>query len=233
MELPKNFKNIRTEELAKWNDEMVLKYHKEGTLFESKNPLLRFVEKLRLKKIIKASQIDENNSVLDLGCGEGFLISFLPKVKKVVGIDISQVALERAEEILKNKKNVELKWGDAQKLNLPDKSFDKIICSETLEHLPDPKKAMKEIHRLLKKNGLAVICVPDEKRIQFIMRVAKLFLLDKLLHTVRKQADYDWHLHQADKKFIFDISKNLFKVKKIYRTPPLFGYRFIAVLEKQ
>jgi len=225
---PENLKD-----LAKWNDEMVLKYHKDGTLFESKNPLLRLVEKLRLKKIIKASQIDENNSVLDLGCGEGFLISFLPKVRRVVGIDISQVALKRAREILRNKPDVQLKWGDAQNLDFPNESFDKIICSETLEHLPGPKKAMEEIHRLLKKNGLAVICVPDEKRIQFIMRVAKLFLLDKLLHTVRKQADYDWHLHNADKKFIFDISKNLFKIKKIYRTPPFLGYRFIAVLKKQ
>lgn len=232
MSSPKNFQETKSENLAKWNDEMILKYHKDGTLFESKNSLLRFVEKTRLKKMIKAGQLNKNNLVLDLGCGEGFLISLLPKVKQTTGIDISKVALKRAKEVLKNKPNVQLEWGDAQKLDIPNESFDKIFCSETLEHLPYPQKAMKEIHRLLKKDSLTIISVPDEKRIRFIMRMVKLFFLDKLLHAARKQEDYEWHLHQTDKNFIFNISKNLFKVKKIYRTPPFLGYRFIAVLKK-
>jgi len=230
--MTKNFQKMDSKNLAKWNDQMVLKYHKNGTLFESKNPLLRFIEKRRLKKIIQVSHLNENDTVLDLGCGEGFLISFLPKLKRIVGIDISKIVLKRAKKILKDKSNVQLIWGDAQKLNMADEIFDKIICSETLEHLPYPQKVMKEIHRLLKRNGLAIISVPDEKRIQFIMKMAKFFSLDKLLHTARKQKEYDWHLHQADKKFIFKNSKNLFKMKKIYRTPPLLGYRFIAVLKK-
>lgn len=219
-------------ELAKWNDEMVLKYHKDGTLFESKNPLLRFVEKIRIKKIIKLSKISKEDVVLDLGCGEGFLISILTNPKKVVGIDISKKALKRAKEVLKNRKNVELKWGDAQNLKLPSRSFDKIICSETLEHLPNPRRAMSEIRRLLKKDGLAIISVPDEKRLQFIMKLAKLLSLTKMLHSHRKEEKYDWHLHQADKNFISKISKGLFKVKKIYRTPPFLGYRLVAVLKK-
>lgn len=223
---------MNSQDLAKWNDKMVLKYHKNGTIFESKNPLLRLIEKMRVRKIIRESQLRNNDAVLDLGCGEGFLISCLPDLKKIVGIDISKVALNKARKILKNKPNIQLSWGDAQKLNIPNQSFDKIICSETLEHLPQPEKAIKEIHRVLKKNGLAIISVPDEKRIQFIMKVAKFFFLDKLLHTMRKEKNYDWHLQQADKNFIFNISKNLFKVKKIHRTPYFLGYHFVAVLKK-
>lgn len=223
---------MNSKELAKWNDEMILKYHKNGTLFESKNPFLRFVEKIRLKKMIRVSRLNKNDIILDLGCGEGFLISLLPQINRIVGIDISQIALKKAKKILNNKPNIQLKWGDAQKLNIPNESFDKIFCSETLEHLPNPRKAMKEIHRLLKKDGLAIISVPDEKRIQFIMRMIKFFFLDKLLHAARKQKEYEWHLHGADKNFIFNISKNLFSIKKIYRTPPVLGYRFIAVLKK-
>lgn len=230
--MTKNFQKMDSKNLAKWNDQMVLKYHKNGTLFESKNPLLRFIEKRRLKKIIQVSHLNKNDTLLDLGCGEGFLISFLPNLKRIVGVDISEIALKRAKKILKDKPDVQLIWGNAQKLNIPGKSFDKIICSETLEHLPYPRKTMQEIHRLLKKNGLTIISVPDEKRIQFIMKMANFFFLDKLLHTARKQKEYDWHLHQANKKFILDISKNLFKIKKIYRTPPILGYRFVAILEK-
>lgn len=232
MKTDRDFQKMDSSELAEWNDKMVLKHHKNGTLFESKNPLLRFIEKIRLKKIIQASQLKENDIVLDLGCGEGFLISLLPNLKKIVGIDISKIALKRAQEIVGSRPNLELRWGNAQKLDMVNESFDKIISSEMLEHLPDPQKAMQEIHRLLKTNGLAVISLPDEKRIKLIMKIANFFFLNKILHAARKQEEYDWHLHHGDKRFISSISKNLFEVEKIYRTPPILGYRFVAVLKK-
>lgn len=220
-------------ELSKWNNQMVKKYHSKGTLFESKNILLRTIEKMRLKKIVQLAQFQENDLVLDLGCGEGFLISLIPNsTKKIVGLDISEIALNRAAEILKEKKGVELLRGNAEKLNLPDESFDKIICSEMLEHTPKPRKAMEEMHRVLKNNGLLVISVPDEKRIQFIMKIAKIFNFNKRLSTCREEEKYEWHLHQADKRFITNISEGLFKIQKICRTPSLIGYRLVATLKK-
>jgi len=228
----KDFQNLSSEDLARWNDEMVLKYHKEGTLFESKNLILRLLEIMRLKKMIRVGKIKKKDTILDLGCGEGFLISFLPEKNKIIGVDISKVALKRAKNFLAGKKNFELKYGDAQNLKIPNETFDKIFCSEMLEHLPNPKKAIEEIRRVLKKNGLAIISVPDEKRIQSIMRIVKILSLNKFLHSARKTEDYEWHLHQADKQFIFDISKGLFKIKKICRTPLILGYRFIAILKK-
>lgn len=228
-----DFKKMDSKELAEWNDQMVKKHHKDGTLFESKNLILKTLERIRLKKIIKVGKLNPNDSILDLGCGEGFFISLLPNVKKITGIDISKLALKRAKEITSSKNNVELKWGDAHKLNIEDKYFDKVFSSEMLEHIPHPRKAIKEIHRVLKNNGIAVISVPDEKRIKLIMKIAKIFLLTKLLGSKRKQEKYDWHLHEADKNFIYNISSGLFNVKKIYRTPPVIGYRFIAVLKKQ
>lgn len=222
------------QKLAKWNDQMVKKYHSKGTLFESKNILLRTIEKMRLKKIVQLAQFQKNDLVLDLGCGEGFLISLIPDLtEKIVGLDISKIALNRAREILKDKKKVELRWGNAEELNLPNESFDKIICSEMLEHTPQPRKVMEEIYRVLKNNGLLVISVPDEKRIQFIMKIAKILNLNKILDTCRGEEEYGWHLHQADKKFITDISKGLFKIQKIYRTPSIIGHRFIAILTKK
>ncbi|HOZ16416.1 MAG TPA: methyltransferase domain-containing protein [Candidatus Portnoybacteria bacterium] len=221
-----------SEELGKWNDEMVLKYHREGTLFESKNSILQKLEKMRLKKIIKSAKLTLNDIVLDLGCGEGFLINMLPNIKRIFGIDISNIALKRATKLLANKENIKLQWGDARKLEFTNETFDKILCSEVLEHLPNPTEVIKEIHRTIKKNGLVIISVPDEKRLKLIMKIIHFFQLDKLLHAARKKEDYEWHLHEADKNFIYDICKNFFKVEKIYRTPPVLGYRFVAVLKK-
>lgn len=223
-----------TEELAEWNDEMVKRYHQEETPFKSKNPILRILEKMRLKKMIRLARINKNDKILDMGCGEGYLISLLPDgIFSIVGIDISRTALSQAEKLLKNKKGVALGFGNAYKLSYAEKSFDKIICSEVLEHIPEPRKVMVEICRLLKDDGLAIISIPDEKRIQKIMAAVQFFGLEKFLHAARKQKEYEWHLHSANKNFLYEISGDLFKIDKITRTPPLIGYHFAACLRKK
>ncbi len=46
---------------------------------------------------------------------------------------------------------------DITKINFPDNYFDYILCSHVLGHIPDEAKAIKEIYRVLKKNGLAIL----------------------------------------------------------------------------
>lgn len=60
------------------------------------------------------------------------------------------------------KSNVDLKL-DLCNIALPDKSFDVVICSHVLEHVPDDRKAMSELLRVLRPGGLAVIMVPIEE----------------------------------------------------------------------
>jgi predicted SAM-dependent methyltransferase len=54
---------------------------------------------------------------------------------------------------------------DITKINRPDESVDVFLCSHVLEHIPDDRKAMREIFRVLKKDGWALLQVPiDENR---------------------------------------------------------------------
>lgn len=96
-------------------------------------------------------------SVLDLGCGDGrrlFNLQFqglLKNVDRVVGVDISEVRVRRLAEnvsgsigIVSDACNVE---------GIDDGSFDVIICSQLIEHVPSDHVLLGEIRRLLKENG--------------------------------------------------------------------------------
>ena len=62
---------------------------------------------------------------------------------------------------------------DARNLAIASESFDGVICSEVLEHISDPELAIKEISRVLKDGGKAVISTPDCSR--FLWRIAERF----------------------------------------------------------
>ena len=93
---------------------------------------------------------------LDMGCGVGSNIPVLnAHADTVVGIDNSENAIRYCKQ--KGYNNVLL--GNATALPFPDHSFDLIVCSDVLEHVDD-QKALSEIRRVLKKDGIFLFSVP-------------------------------------------------------------------------
>ena len=91
------------------------------------------------------------SSILDVGCGEGFTLKKLEEHKigkKNEGIDNSATAIKLGHKIYPNLKLAE---GDIYNLKYADSSFDMLICTEVLEHLDDPEKAVLEMKRVTKK----------------------------------------------------------------------------------
>ena len=98
--------------------------------------------------------IDENDVVLDIGCGNGALsYDIAKKAKKVVGIDLNEKNISFAKERY-SKENIE--WGDALK-DLPDERFDVIIMSNVLEHI---ENRVEFLRRLREKAATFLIRVP-------------------------------------------------------------------------
>lgn len=79
------------------------------------------------------------------------------KGAKCFGIDISRKVLSAVK---KEAKYVSSKYGDIRKIPYPKNSFDLIVSIGTVEHFPDSLKALKEMKRVLKPSGVAMISVP-------------------------------------------------------------------------
>jgi SAM-dependent methyltransferase len=96
------------------------------------------------------------NKVLDAGCGGGWLGKFKPARVRVYGIDSDP---EKVKTANKYENSV---VGDIRSLPYRDKSFDGIFCHHVLEHLEEPKKAVKEFFRVLRKDGIVIAEVPSK-----------------------------------------------------------------------
>ena len=116
--------------------------------------------KAREKFIVnEINHLKKEQSFLEVGCAQGYYLSkAMKKTKNVFGIDVVPSFIELAK---RTKAKVSI--ASAEKLPYKANSFDMVLCTEVLEHVPDWKKAVKEIERVLKPKGRAIVTVPLEK----------------------------------------------------------------------
>jgi len=102
-------------------------------------------------------EIPEGAKVLDIGCNSGEFMRLLAEKRHcdVTGVDVSAPVLEIAK-----KKGLKVVLCDADKLPFADKTFDVVTLMETLEHFNDPLPYLREIKRVLKKDGILLGSCP-------------------------------------------------------------------------
>lgn len=130
-------------------------YHWEakGVTREMQMQRLRFAQKY----------IEKGDSVLDIGCGDGFLTNALSSTcKKVTGIDTSLTGISLSRKIIDNAK-VYLACGSASNLPFKGSAFDVVTLIEVIEHIPvaSLKDTIKEISRVLKDGGMFIVTTPN------------------------------------------------------------------------
>jgi ubiquinone/menaquinone biosynthesis C-methylase UbiE len=105
---------------------------------------------------------------LDVGCGSGLNLRHLPA--GAVGLDLNPRNLQKAAN---RASRAVLTQGDMYRLPFRDETFGAAVCSEVLEHVPDPQIALSEIWRTLRKGGTLIGTVPTESliwRLRFLSR---------------------------------------------------------------
>jgi ubiquinone/menaquinone biosynthesis C-methylase UbiE len=110
------------------------------------------------KLLAEHYQLRPGNTVLDIGCGKGFLLyelSLCVPGLDLYGLDISRYAIENSHDLIKNR----LRFGTAEHLPFDDYSIDLIISINTLHNLKcfQLEKALKEIVRVSSKNSYLCI----------------------------------------------------------------------------
>ena len=118
----------------------------------------------RNKKIISNVNVQNNSKILDAGCGTGEVLRILSeihknKILKLYGIDVSKNMLQVAKNKLKDK--AKLKLISVEKANFKNKSFDYIFSEDAFHHYFDYSLTMKNIYRMLKKNGKLIVADID------------------------------------------------------------------------
>ena len=106
------------------------------------------------------NHVKPGDVVLDAGCGEGLLAIDMARLGAyVTAIDLSEPNIEAAKEIAAEAGvSVDFRTGDAMHLPFDDNSFDLVISSHVIEHLPDPARGIREVNRVTRDR--AVIAMP-------------------------------------------------------------------------
>jgi 2-polyprenyl-3-methyl-5-hydroxy-6-metoxy-1,4-benzoquinol methylase len=105
----------------------------------------------------------KDSLVLDAACGVGFGARMMSKyAKNIYAIDISLESINYAKEKYFST-NVIYEQMDVRQILYPDSFFDVVVSFETIEHIYNPEKFIKEVQRVLKPGGLFIISTPNRE----------------------------------------------------------------------
>lgn len=225
-------------DFIEWNELMSKNYNQDDYYYKS-NPIVVWIEKLRLIEIgnFVKEFVSENDlqdpTVLEVGCGAGHVLHEINnkfKTKNLIGLDPLDDWRDLASKRLNGK--VKLIKGFAEDLPFKNESIDCLVCSEVLEHIIDPSIALDEFKRVLKKDGIMIISIPNETIIDFLKGIINLFGIYNLLFP-NIQKENEWHIHDFDLKLFNQYLPADLKTVNVKSIPnSLLPLRYVIALKK-
>ncbi len=211
---------IACHNVERWNDTFA-REHDIDAYYASASPLIRWVENTRLRMIRTMLQARAGHRVLEVGCGGGHVLRMFPECE-LTGVDVSGEMIAKAKRNLAEF-SVQLLKGELGELGLPGGGFDRIICSEVLEHVVDPESVLSGIRGLLAPGGRAVITIPNDAlihRMKAWIRAARLDVLPPLRRIAWGGDQY--HLHVWSIAEMRSLLARYFRVDQARAAPNRF-----------
>ncbi len=218
------------------------------------NPLVRAVERARVRAVCAFLQATPGMRVVEVGCGPGALLLALPEALRPLGVDHSPRLLRRARERLAHASP--LTRADAERLPIATSSVDRVLCSELLEHTLAPGAVLAEVARVLRPGALAVVSVPEEERVDAIKdTLARLGLGRWLLGARERQSSHqpapagahaapgsyrmaarmsdEWHLHTFSLELLLSLAPTELVPRRARAVPfPGLALRWVVQFER-
>jgi len=196
MELPDKTLTMSPEiDFRAWNEDMARKYS-PGRYHEESHFLIRWVERQRVRTIIRLLQPRIGDMVLEVGCGSGNVLEALPHETKPVGIDLSSMLVTESRVRLAGRGGM-IAQANAEQLPFPTSHFSRIICTEVLEHVQRPEVVLGEIARVAQPDAIIVISIPNERLIDSLRRWTS-----GMRALWRTGGADEWHLHEFDMAYL-------------------------------
>ena len=208
--------SMNKEDFRSWNEQMAKTYDPEA--YHASTGIVGWVERSRVRKIIKLLASDSEKNVLEVGVGAGNILEQVA-AKAKTGIDLSTYLLEKAKKRLPSAELIE---GDAENLlaHFKPRSFDRVYCSEVLEHVQHPEKVLQGIADVLTDDGIAIVSVPNEKMINGLKAFLKSIGLFRILFpSIADHMEDEWHLRMFDKTMVMHLCSRWFTIEKIAAVP--------------
>jgi len=221
-------KNLTLEERKKWKKGKEKEWRENAEFWIKiiRKGLDPYRLKITNKAILEPLKGDKNLRVLDAGCGEGYLSRFLAKLgHKVWAIDFCPKLIKAAEK-LEKKKLLGIKYllEDFRETHFSDSFFDAVISHQTINEIENPKKALKEFYRILKKRGRLILlflhpCFEVDPKFYFHkLKIKKSYYL---VSGIKSPSPY-FYLHLPLSEWTELLSREGFLIRKIKEPrPPL------------
>ena len=155
----------------------------QDTLYTSRNPTRRWLHAARrawIEDALRGAAAAGARTALEVGPGSGVYLPLMAALfEEVTATDVSDAYLARAREV----PGVRALRDDVTRSALPAASFDVVLCSEVIEHLEDPRPALRGLRRLLAPGGTLVLSTPlRHSPLEVLGRVA---FLPGVVHGLR------------------------------------------------
>jgi ubiquinone/menaquinone biosynthesis C-methylase UbiE len=130
-----------------------------GSMISLHEPLVGHILRKRKFDVTRSAQI------LDVGSGAGQILGHLLQIAdpraRLIAFDLSQQMLKRAQHRLKSRRP-HFVAGDLMRLPFAAGAFDCVTCGWVIEHLPDPRPGLREVGRVLRPGGRALILATED-----------------------------------------------------------------------
>ena len=211
--------------ILEWNDEM---YTKHPTPYAG---LAGVVERMRVRKICSIADINPTDTVLEVGCEAGNLIARLPECNRLVGVDLSEVALHDAERRFRTiGRTAQFLLCDAtERLPFSRGEFSVIICSEMLEHVYEPNKVIENILNLSEPATRIILSVPNEEPKLRLKRLLSRTGVMRFILPGIELGQSEWHVQSYSRSSFMALLSDRMTVVSL---DAVLGLHFIALCKR-